>query len=184
MSDAVELAHGVRSTYTNRGCRCDLCSAANREYQGPRAKAYKAAARATPEGNAASKRASAKFESTARGKQLRRQRAKRNYLRHRKERLSNRAAYARTPQGHALRTAANSGRLQRTIFTSEAIEYMPILLQDPCAYCGATDSNTIDHIDPVSKGGNSDWDNLTTACGLCNSAKHAKTLMVFLGERA
>lgn len=27
--------HGLRSTYTNHGCRCEPCSKANRDYQRP-----------------------------------------------------------------------------------------------------------------------------------------------------
>lgn len=29
------LKHGRRGTYTNRGCRCEACSKANRDYQRP-----------------------------------------------------------------------------------------------------------------------------------------------------
>jgi 5-methylcytosine-specific restriction endonuclease McrA len=43
-----------------------------------------------------------------------------------------------------------------------------------CQYC-ATDVNkrsaTLDHVQPVSKGGKSVWENSTTACGPCNSRK-------------
>lgn len=43
-----------------------------------------------------------------------------------------------------------------------------------CQYCG-TDVNrrsaTLDHVQPVSKGGKSVWENSVTACGPCNSRK-------------
>ena len=47
-----------------------------------------------------------------------------------------------------------------------------------CQYCGADIDRkeaTLDHVVPVSKGGKSVWENCTTACGPCNSAKSDKT---------
>ncbi|MBX7215215.1 MAG: HNH endonuclease, partial [Thermoflexales bacterium] len=51
-----------------------------------------------------------------------------------------------------------------------------ILLRDgyTCQYCGAQpgkDALTIDHILPRSRGGRTDWENVTTACGACNRRK-------------
>jgi 5-methylcytosine-specific restriction endonuclease McrA len=43
-----------------------------------------------------------------------------------------------------------------------------------CAYCGQTfdrEKLTVDHVYPKSKGGKSTWDNLVTACILCNRIK-------------
>jgi hypothetical protein len=43
-----------------------------------------------------------------------------------------------------------------------------------CSYCGKSPPQTIleiDHIDPVSEGGNSDINNLTTSCFDCNRGK-------------
>lgn len=43
-----------------------------------------------------------------------------------------------------------------------------------CQYCGATPPGVVlhcDHIEPVSKGGSSDMDNLITACQSCNQGK-------------
>ena len=45
-----------------------------------------------------------------------------------------------------------------------------------CTYCGAKEYLTIDHILPLSRGGSSNKDNLTTACRSCNSRKHNKTI--------
>ena len=47
-----------------------------------------------------------------------------------------------------------------------------------CQYCGdyiGKNEATLDHVVPVSKGGKSVWENCTTACGPCNSAKSDKT---------
>jgi len=47
-----------------------------------------------------------------------------------------------------------------------------VLIHDPCAYCGATPGiATKDHIVPVSKGGETSWENLTASCQTCNLMK-------------
>lgn len=40
-----------------------------------------------------------------------------------------------------------------------------------CQYCGHKGELTLDHVVPRSKGGPSNWSNLTTACRPCNSKK-------------
>ncbi|HHL0960373.1 TPA: HNH endonuclease [Serratia marcescens] len=42
-----------------------------------------------------------------------------------------------------------------------------------CKHCNTSDDLTIDHIHPVSKGGNSEDENLQTLCMPCNRAKGA-----------
>lgn len=48
-----------------------------------------------------------------------------------------------------------------------------------CQYCGKTSRDnktvTIDHVLPRSRGGDSSWTNLVTACNRCNTAKGNKT---------
>lgn len=44
-----------------------------------------------------------------------------------------------------------------------------------CAYCGAK-ANTVDHVQPKSKGGKHEWTNVVAACKSCNSKKADKTL--------
>jgi 5-methylcytosine-specific restriction endonuclease McrA len=41
-----------------------------------------------------------------------------------------------------------------------------------CAYCGASGRLTIDHVQPLSKGGRHEPSNLAPACPSCNSRKH------------
>ena len=46
-----------------------------------------------------------------------------------------------------------------------------------CTYCGVdTDAPHCDHVMPVSRGGSSALDNLTTACPRCNLSKGSKTV--------
>jgi len=44
-----------------------------------------------------------------------------------------------------------------------------------CAYCGKA-ANTIDHVQPKSRGGKDTWENLVACCLKCNNAKSDKTL--------
>ena len=43
--------------------------------------------------------------------------------------------------------------------------------QYTCAYCGNTEATTVDHIIPVSLGGDAHPSNLVACCIKCNSAK-------------
>jgi len=40
-----------------------------------------------------------------------------------------------------------------------------------CQYCGSNRNLTLDHVIPVSKGGQDTWDNIVTACETCNNRK-------------
>ncbi len=44
-----------------------------------------------------------------------------------------------------------------------------------CAYCGAKENLTLDHIVPSSRGGEHTWENLVTACSKCNTIKGSRT---------
>lgn len=55
-----------------------------------------------------------------------------------------------------------------------------VLARDPCVYCGG-ESSTVDHIVPLSRGGEERWLNLTSACIPCNNAKKSHSLLAFLG---
>ena len=52
--------------------------------------------------------------------------------------------------------------------------------QDCCEYCGAQevyspDTFSIEHIQPIAKGGTNDFDNLANACQGCNNRKYTRT---------
>lgn len=65
--------------------------------------------------------------------------------------------------------------------TRAGAEYRRALRRDPCAYCGETPSNGLDHIEPKSEGGSRiDLDNLTGCCHLCNSTKRTLPLLIAL----
>lgn len=45
-----------------------------------------------------------------------------------------------------------------------------------CVYCGSDHELTIDHVVPKSKGGQTSWENVVTACKSCNNRKDNKSL--------
>ncbi|XP_062113507.1 uncharacterized protein LOC133824594 [Humulus lupulus] len=45
-----------------------------------------------------------------------------------------------------------------------------------CQYCYSQENLTIDHVLPVARGGEWEWENLVTACSKCNSKKGHKTM--------
>ena len=45
-----------------------------------------------------------------------------------------------------------------------------------CQYCGSNEELTFDHLLPRSKGGETHWDNVVTACSACNVKKGGKLL--------
>lgn len=52
-----------------------------------------------------------------------------------------------------------------------------ILIRDnfTCQYCGSKKNLTIDHILPVSRGGENTWKNMVAACNSCNNVKADRT---------
>jgi 5-methylcytosine-specific restriction endonuclease McrA len=54
------------------------------------------------------------------------------------------------------------------------------LFADPCSYCGTNPANGIDHIVPLSQGGEHEPGNLTAACKDCNSRKWTRPLLEWL----
>ena len=61
-------------------------------------------------------------------------------------------------------------------------ETIRLVLADPCVYCGGS-GESIDHIAPISLGGEHHWTNLAAACMRCNAQKRDKPLLMFLLTR-
>lgn len=89
--------------------------------------------------------------------------------------------YARNnPKAIQMRAKINGARRRGTASPSyETRDFILILEKDPCCFCGEPMEH-IDHIEPLAKGGEGEWENLTSACGPCNHRKHAKSLLDFL----
>lgn len=91
-----------------------------------------------------------------------------------------RDAYARNPEVSLLRNRARTTRTSNP--SDETVAYAKILRNDPCSYCGAPTEH-LDHIVPLSKGGDHDWTNLTAACASCNLSKGTDSLLHFMLRR-
>lgn len=62
-----------------------------------------------------------------------------------------------------------------TLTQKEWAEILQVF-NNSCAYCGAINNLTLDHIVPISKGGISRRNNVVVACLSCNSSKQAKDI--------
>lgn len=171
------MSHGLAGYW--RGCRCDTCKAAksakardyylaNRERTIARAKAW---VEANPERVVA-------YKSDLYRRNHDREMAKNAAYREENRRLlSERSAdYARRNPDVK---RASDARRRGTPYTQDGRDYIKLIADDPCVYCGGP-GGTVDHIDPVSRGGSGDMDNLAAACQSCNSSKKEKRLLPFL----
>lgn len=86
----------------------------------------------------------------------------------------------RTSRGRAEHAARE--RLRKRSLPVGTVDYMEVLSADPCSYCGEI-GGTVDHIEPLARGGAASWQNLTAACRKCNASKNARSLLVFLATR-
>jgi 5-methylcytosine-specific restriction endonuclease McrA len=71
-------------------------------------------------------------------------------------------------------------RLQRYVhvpYRGIALSRHNVMKRDAfqCGYCGSTKNLTLDHMIPKSRGGDSSWTNLVTACMRCNTRKGDRT---------
>lgn len=73
---------------------------------------------------------------------------------------------------------AQQHRKENTLLTEERVREMWEELQGRCAYCGISiflemeRDTTIEHIVPITRGGNGESHNLTLICALCNTSKN------------
>lgn len=65
---------------------------------------------------------------------------------------------------------------------ADTIEYLDIIANDPCVYCG-NPSEHVDHILASARGGENHWTNYAPACAKCNQSKHAGGMLQFLLRR-
>lgn len=97
-------------------------------------------------------------------------------------RRSSAAATRRYRRSHPEYRRAERARRRGAPMDAETRAFVPVLMQDPCAYCGEP-AATLDHIDPLVRGGSSSLENLTAACSPCNASKNASPLLTWLAER-
>lgn len=182
--------HGTRIGYA-RGCRCDDCRAHTAQYSRDR-RAQQPKLPRRPRSDKGVKKVTLKVEDhgTTRAYSYHRcrcdacKKAASDYNRTWREanRERYREALRRFARLNPDKVRGYSGARAAVPFTEEALDYADLIERDPCVYCGAP-SESIDHIDPVAVGGDSDWNNLAPACLTCNSSKGAKSLLRFLMYR-
>ena len=81
-----------------------------------------------------------------------------------------RVTLARSPRGLSRRTRRMVTPVRKTALKRSALRDC----ERRCVYCAATlglESATLDHVHPVSRGGDNDAGNLVVACGPCNRMK-------------
>jgi 5-methylcytosine-specific restriction endonuclease McrA len=81
-------------------------------------------------------------------------------------------------------------RVKRGKGGKTTLEYLEVLLQDPCVYCGEFGADSIDHIVPVMRGyevntgwSRDHWSNFAPCHSQCNFEKGSLSLLRFLNER-
>lgn len=75
--------------------------------------------------------------------------------------------------------AAYRARLRGQETDRPSEDWLLVLLADPCPYCGAP-SEEIDHVEPVSRGGEHGTANLVGTCRHCNRSKRDRPLLEVL----
>lgn len=173
-------SHGKAKMFSV-GCRCDECVAGDTER---RAEAVQRSMRWAQENPARAREIQAGVRERSREK--RRIDALAYYHKRMAEDpeavRANRRAWAKTPKGQ-LANRLGAHRRRGVTPDAEAREWAEIILNDPCAYCGARPVE-LDHIDPISLGGDGTWENLTPGCRSCNASKNDTPLLVHLARSA
>lgn len=85
--------------------------------------------------------------------------------------------YAQDPAPWRAAKSRRRMRLDRRMTPDDArisVDYRRAIAADPCYYCGAEETDCVDHIFPLAKGGTDHWWNLARACTACNASKHSK----------
>lgn len=80
-----------------------------------------------------------------------------------------------------------SAHRRRALISKDVIEpitakQLAAILSDPCIYCGDP-SEHIDHVIPLSRGGDHSLDNLVASCAKCNLSKGAKLPTEWYGRK-
>lgn len=146
----------------------------------------KAKYEATDKGRAAIERKSLKYRTSAHGKETTRQkdaRRKFNPAWLPKKRAADRR-YRQTEGGKAVHTAVTQRRRAAIAGTTDApltaAEWLAILKANRyrCYYCKEKTKLTMDHVIPLSKGGEHRKENVVPACVPCNSRKNNRLTML------
>ena len=98
--------------------------------------------------------------------------------------LTRTSAYFKTPKGKRVKAACDANRRgAEGSFTAENIKDLYATQGGRCYYCSVDIENGyhIEHMTPLSRGGQNDVSNICLACAPCNLSKHTKTAEEFQG---
>jgi 5-methylcytosine-specific restriction endonuclease McrA len=134
---------------------------------------------ATEKGKATQHRSARRYQTSEKGKAAAaayHQRMK-NDPAYRERRRRADARYKRGANGKALKWRQYAMRKDAILSTSDPLtaeDWAEILLKHNhrCRYCGSETKLTVDHVIPLSKGGEHSRANVVPACQSCNSEKH------------
>ena len=96
--------------------------------------------------------------------------------------------FLRDDAGSPLGAGMPSGGPLRADGQSHYEAWLALVRRDPCAYCGAGWSGTVDHVEPRSRSARGvgtvhSWVNTVGACARCNGSKRDSMLLAFLHRR-
>lgn len=79
------------------------------------------------------------------------------------------------PRKNERQRLRNRQMAERTFLVTE--KELRRLYSQPCFHCGSMDSQSVDHIIPLARGGRHSIGNLMTLCRSCNASKNARFLV-------
>ena len=98
--------------------------------------------------------------------------------------LAKNRAWGKTEHGRFVKNEAHRKRYAREKFSNEVgnhsqEEWIKLLerFKGKCAYCGSSKKIEVDHIIPISKGGDNKISNIQPLCRSCNSRKKDKIII-------
>jgi hypothetical protein len=109
-----------------------------------------------------------------------REKSKRDYQKHREQKLARNKLWRTSPRGRLIRRQSERKREaikkqnHHVPYTPEQQQLLFDAFNSCCAYCGSGESLTIDHFIAIVNGGPDTLGNLLPACRSCNSSKQNK----------
>ena len=151
----------------------------------PQGRKNQAKYEATPKGRATRIKLSRKYHASPKGKAasaVKHQKTKDDPARRTQRRVAN-SRYRQTDKGKALKLrehAKRKGAILATETMLTAAEWKVIVeaAKGRCYYCQEKAKLTLDHVIPLSKGGQHTKTNVVPACAPCNSKKNDRLILL------